>query len=217
MALSQDKIDLIIALVKKGGMSNRAIALEVGCGNKVVGQIIKKYDVQKDTIATLVNDEVDTIIKQDEIKATKATMNETEKAIYNEAFLSEMSARNAHLSLNHKILHKLNQLVDTGTKDIKVNAGDGMERIEPIALNGKDYYDVAKAGQTASDNLSLTPRHSQQAVNVNLQNNISAEQASEVQTDTPAQLSEVLSERPENSEQAQIRYDNAMKKRRGEI
>lgn len=45
MALSRDKIDLMIALVKKGDMSNRAIALEVGCGNKAVGQIIRRNNI----------------------------------------------------------------------------------------------------------------------------------------------------------------------------
>ncbi len=87
MALSEAQRDLIIALVKKGGMSNRAIALEVGCGNKVVGQIIKKYGIEKATIATLAKQEIENIIIQDEIKATKATYNATEMTHYNEVFV----------------------------------------------------------------------------------------------------------------------------------
>lgn len=42
MALSQTKIDLIIALVKKGGMSNVEVSKEVGCSESAVRTTIKK-------------------------------------------------------------------------------------------------------------------------------------------------------------------------------
>lgn len=94
MALSDEQVQNIIALVKVGGKSNVQIGKEVGCGESAVRTTVKKYNVIKNEIKDLALLEVHTIVKEDEVKKTrneiktrKNDLSIKEQNVYNDVFI----------------------------------------------------------------------------------------------------------------------------------
>ena len=87
MALSKEQTELIIALVKKGDLSNVAISKQVGCSESAVRTTIKKNGTVKNEIKDLANEEVQSIIIQNEIKTRKNELTSKERDIYNDVFV----------------------------------------------------------------------------------------------------------------------------------
>lgn len=170
MALSKEKISLAIALLKKGGMSNIAISKKVGCSESAIRTIAKKHGVKKNEITSLAKEEVDTIIKQNEIKTRKNELSELEKTIYDEVLITEVQSRNLSLNANHLLLQKIYLAIEDGTKLEKINVGDGVQNFEPVGHGSGDHLNYAKAIQAVTDNLGITSRHAPK-IEVNNQNN----------------------------------------------
>ena len=181
MALSQTKIDLIIALVKKGGMSNVEVSKEVGCSESAVRTTIKKYDVKKNEITDLAKDEVQSIIIQDEIKKRKNELNEVEKTIYDKVLITEVQSQNLALNTNNLLLEKIHNNIESGTKQVSVKVkeyskdGGSSESLEVVDIehSSLDFEKLAKAIQTTTDNLGITQRHAPKIAidNTNAQDN----------------------------------------------
>lgn len=164
MALKQDKIDLIIALVKKGGLSNVQISKKVGCSESAVRTTIKKNAVERNEITNLAKDEVQSIIIQNEIQKRKNELNSVEKTIYDAVLLTEVQSKNLALNANHLLLQEIHKDLLRGTKETKVNSGDGVQTIEPIQFEPSDRVHQAKAIQTVTDSLGITDRHAPKTV-----------------------------------------------------
>ena len=180
MALSKEKIELIIALVKKGGLSNVAISKEVGCSESAVRTTIKNHDVKKNEITDLAKEEVQSIIIQDEIKKRKNELNEVEKTIYDEVLLTEVQSHNLALNTNHLLLQKINNNIESGKKQVVMKVKEyskengSSESLDSIDIehDSSDFLNLAKAIQTTTDNLGITQRHApKQDINVAQQNN----------------------------------------------
>jgi len=82
MALTAKQEEQIIALVKVGELSNRAIGKEVGCSESTVRRIAKEQEVEKGKIAQLVNEEITNTIMHEKITLEKNALNPTEKRMY---------------------------------------------------------------------------------------------------------------------------------------
>ena len=159
MALSTDQTQAIDLLIKKGGMSNRKIAKEVGCSESAVRQYIAKSGVQKNALRDLARDDVDNIIKKQEIGRQKNALSAHEKTHYDMLLLEEAQSRNLAFNVNQKILLNIMGALEDGTKDVKINSGDGMQVIQPMRHEPSDYLALSRAAQTATDSLGITNRH----------------------------------------------------------
>jgi len=87
VALSEEQVELIIALVKKGDLSNVAISKQVCCSESAVRTTIKKSGAIKNEIKDLAKEEVQSIIIQNEIKTRKNELTRKERDIYNDVFI----------------------------------------------------------------------------------------------------------------------------------
>ena len=94
MALSQEQKDEIIALFKKGDLSNVAIAKKVGCGETAVRRITKEHGAKKSEITELADREITNTIIGNEIKAKKSEFTEAEKRAYDEVYLTMAQSLN---------------------------------------------------------------------------------------------------------------------------
>ena len=94
MALTIKQKEQIIALLKVGELSNRAIAKEVGCSESVVRTIVKDRDVARGKITQLVDDEISYTIKQEEISAEKNALNPLEKRMYDKLYHDKTAVLN---------------------------------------------------------------------------------------------------------------------------
>jgi len=160
MALSKSQQKKLEVLVSKGGLSNRAIADEVGCDPKTVRNYIKSLDLEKSSLTTLASAEIANIIKGKEIEEKKSSLSPHQKEAYNEVLLTEAQSQNLAMNVNHKLLLKIYDDIEDGMKVEKINVGDGMQQFEPVAHGSSDHLNHAKAIQTVTDNLGLTNRHS---------------------------------------------------------
>lgn len=82
MALTAKQEEQIVALVKVGKLSNRAIAKEVGCSEGKVRTTIREKGVQKGEITQLVEREITNTIMHQEIEEEKNALNTQEKREY---------------------------------------------------------------------------------------------------------------------------------------
>ena len=167
MALTKQQKETLDILCAKGGMSNRAIAREVGCSEKTVRKHIDSMDMEKSALSALADEEIDNIIMRKEIDRKKSALNPHVKSAYDELLLTRMQAENLQTNLNTSIMAKLLAMLEEGTKETKINAGDGVQQIEPIKYDPSDVLALAKAAQTASDSLGITQRGPHSAVQVN--------------------------------------------------
>ena len=159
MALSKEQKELIIALVKKGGLSNVQISKKVGCSESAVRTTIKKYGVVRNEITDLAKTEVQSILIQNEIKTRKNELTSKERDIYDRVLLEEAQSKNLALNANHLLLEKIYESLEDGTKDEKIQVGAGIQQIEPIRHNSTDFNQFASAIQKATDSLGITNRH----------------------------------------------------------
>lgn len=175
MALSETQINLITALVKKGDLSNRQIAKEIGCSESAVRTWIRKNGVEKNALRNLAKEEISNIINAKEIEEKKNALSPIEKTHYTHVLLEEAQANNLYLNVNQKILSTIMDALENGTKDMKINSGDGMQTIQPMRHEPSDLVALARAAQTATDSLGITQRHAPKSENnVAVQNNINS-------------------------------------------
>ena len=141
------------------GQSLTVIESATGISKGQISKKSKKENWQKETLKNLAKREVHTIITQKEIQKEKETLSNVERKHYDTLLLTEIQSKNLALNANHLLLQKIYDSVDDGTRDEKVNAGDGIQQIEPIRHNANDFNSFAKAIQTTTDNLGITQRH----------------------------------------------------------
>ena len=92
MALTAKQEEQIVALLKVGELSNRAIAKEVGCAESTVRRVAKDQEVEKGKIAQLVNDEITNTIMHKKIEQEKGALNHTEKRMYDKLYFDMTTA-----------------------------------------------------------------------------------------------------------------------------
>lgn len=186
MALKKEQIELIIALVKKGSLSNVEISKKANCSESAVRTTIKKYGVKKNEITDLAKSEVQSILIQNEIKTRKNELTRKERDIYDRVLLEEAQSKNLALNANHMLLEKIYNSLEDGTKDEKINVGAGVQQIEPVRHNATDFNQFASAIQKTTDNLGITDRHAPKIDinNTNAQQNIM----------TPNEITKAISE-----------------------
>ena len=173
MALSKEQKELIIALVKKGDLSNVKIAQQVGCSESAVRTTIKKNGTVKNEIKDLAKDEVQSIIIQNGIKTRKNELTSKERDMYDKVLITEAQSQNLALNANHLLLEKIYNSLEDGTKDEKVSVVSGMQNIEPVRHNATDFNQFANAIQKTTDSLGITQRHAPKTTieNTNAQQN----------------------------------------------
>lgn len=175
MSLSKQKQKKLEVLVAKGNLSDRAIAKEVQCDPKTVRNYIDKLNLEKSSLSSLANDEIQNIIIGKEIEEKKSSLSPHQKDAYNEVLLTEAQSMNLALNANHILLEKIYNNIEKGTKLEKMKVGEGVDMLEEVAHGSSDFVNHAKAIQTTSDNLGITQRHSNSQVTVHTQNNLSNE------------------------------------------
>lgn len=174
MALKQHQVEEIIALVKKGGISNVQIGDKVGCKESTVRRIIKKHKVQKDEIDDLAKMEVQSIIIQNEIKGKKNDLNELEKKLYDEALLTHVQSNNLIMNTTQLLVQKIHKHVQNDVKVEKIGVGKGHQKLVQVGLGSTDYVNLAKAIDQTAITLGIAPRHASTNL-VNVQNNQSTQ------------------------------------------
>jgi hypothetical protein len=190
VALSLEQKEQIRILVKsdykteanQAGLSNRAIAKQVGCSESAVRTLIKNESLEKNAINALAKREVQNIINTKEIENEKNALKNAEKNAYDKVLLNEVQSLNLALNTNHLLLQKIHENIEAGTKQVvKTEAhGVGMSQatIIDVEHDATDLLNYAKATQTVTDSLGVTNRHASTSatqVNVNTsvqQNNI---------------------------------------------
>lgn len=194
MALKKEQIEHIVALVKKGGLSNVAISKEVGCSESAVRTTIKKNNVIKNEIADLAKDEVQSIIMQDEIKTRKNELTNKERDMYDKVLITEIQSQNLALNANHLLLKKIHENIDNGKKLEKINVGDGVQHFEEVEHGSSDFVNHAKAIQTVTDSLGITKRHANQLINVNTQTNVQQNTINDIDNASPKEITSAYME-----------------------
>jgi hypothetical protein len=94
MALTAKQKEEIVALLKVGELSNRAIAKEIGCSESIVRTIAKKQEIERGKIAQLVDEEITNTIMQEKIVQEKSALNSTEKRMYDKLYLDKTNTLN---------------------------------------------------------------------------------------------------------------------------
>jgi len=163
MALSEEQIALIKLHVKEGKLSNVKIGEAVGCKEATVRRIVKKYGLKKDEINELAKAEIENIIIQDKIKTRKDELSTIERRSYDEALLEVAVSRNLVLGITQKLLLKVGNHIDGGTKQVlkSEGMGDGVSKqVEyEIDHDPKDLKDLTDAVDKLSVTLGVNPRH----------------------------------------------------------
>lgn len=209
MAFDKEIWDKAKALFMKGDSLSK-IAKATGISRGAIGKKSQAESWEKETITTLAKAEVDTIIKQEDIRRQKETLSPIERDTYDKVFVAvynEAQARDEFECFNMEIMQASRAMLKTGTKDIRVNAGDGMQRVEPVRLDPNDMATLAKAGQTASDSLGFSQRHSAQVTAIQ----VNANDSEVTVNDTDIALLDVLNSSEEDDMQAQIAYDDMVR------
>jgi len=172
MALSKPKQKKLEILVSKGGMSDRAIAKEIGCDPKTVRNYIEKLSLEKSSLSSLAKAEIENIIIGNEIEEKKSSLSPHQKSAYSEVLITEAQSKNLSMNANHLLLEKIYEDIEDGTKDTKVNVGEGVQNIKPIRYEPSDRVHQAKAIQVITDSLGITDRFApKQDIQVNQQQN----------------------------------------------
>lgn len=94
MALTIKQKEQIIALLKVGELSNRAIAKEVGCSESVVRTIVKDRDIARGKITQLVDEEITNTIMHEKIASEKNALNPIEKRMYDKLYHDKTTVLN---------------------------------------------------------------------------------------------------------------------------
>ena len=155
MALKQHQIEEIIALVKKGGISNVQIGDKVGCTESTVRRIIKKHSVQKDEIGDLAKMEVQSIIIQQEIKSKKNDLNELEKELYDEVLLTQAQSHNLVMNTAQLLVKKIHAHASDGVKLEKIGTGKGTQALVQVGLGSTDYKTLAEGVDKLAGTLGM--------------------------------------------------------------
>ena len=156
----------------EAGKSLTDIEKTTGISKGQISKKSKKEEWQKETLKDLAKREVHTTIVQKEIEKEKETLSATQMKHYNEVLLTEMQSGNLALNANHLLLQEIHKDLERGTKETKVNMGEGMQRLEPMQFEPSDRVHQAKAIQTVTDSLGITDRHApKQDISLNAQQN----------------------------------------------
>lgn len=167
MALSNKQQEQINVLVKKGNLSNRAIAKDVGCSESAVRTYIKKNDVKKNAITELAEREITNTIIADEINAEKTQLNNAEKKAYNEVLVDMRIARNIfdnstmdNQALVNKAQTKIKQIVEVNEDAILDNLPNLMAIGKMTETNRKQLLGTTETHkpkeETKSESLKVT-------------------------------------------------------------
>ena len=181
MALSDQQREKIESMLAVGGISKRKIAKEVGCSEKTVRNVESEMELENSALSALADLEKDNIIMGKAIEKKKSALSPHLKSAYDELLLTKLQAENLALNVNNALLMKLYDMIEDGTKDEKLNVGDGMQSIEPIRYAPSDMAHIAKAAQIATDSLGITERHAK--TQIGIQNNTDGQRAKIVRFD----------------------------------
>lgn len=179
MALSESQIENIVILIKKGGMSNRAIAKEVGCSESAVRTWIKKTGAEKNALKDLATREIENIINGVEIKNAKNALSDAEKNAYTELLLEEAQNKNLVMNASQLLITKVIDKLNDGTKLEKVAVGNGIQQLETVGLGSSDYKNYADTIDKASVTMGVNERHAPKQ-NINLAQQNIGEQNNEI-------------------------------------
>lgn len=138
------------------------------------GQISKKAkesNWNKEKNKQVIVDMVDVSKKNETINETLALKNETELETIKEIVGDKIRHTKLITNLTELNLKQLNNHLVENKKLEKVNVGDGVQNLEPVALGTSDYLNAQKTIDQASLTLGVNQRHSNTQLNVNTQNN----------------------------------------------
>ena len=90
----------------------------------------------------------------------------------------------------HTALKKMNEIVEHGRVEEKINIGDGMQRFEERKINTSDIKNALDGYDRAAITLELAPRHSSQ--NINIQNTNATQNISELTIEEAKREAELL-------------------------
>lgn len=90
----------------------------------------------------------------------------------------------------HTALKKMNEIVEHGRVEEKINIGDGMQRFEERKLNTSDIKNALDGYDRAAITLELAPRHSSQSINI--QNTNATQNISELTIEEAKREAELL-------------------------
>jgi hypothetical protein len=162
--LTDDQLNIIRAAIGKGDSTYRA-AEQAGCSESAARKAAKTHGFVKNALKTLVHEELDTIIIEDEVKERKSAIKRTKNAlsaherdVYDRLFLEEAQARNLTFNVAQEIQIGLYDMLKSGTRDEKVNKGDGVQVVEPVRLSPKDYRDAAEANDKSAQTQGIVDR-----------------------------------------------------------
>lgn len=135
MALSSKQQEQINVLVKKGGLSNRAIAKEVNCSESAVRTYIKKNGIEKNAIKDLAEREITNTIIGEKINAEKNALNNAEKKAYQEVLFTMQEGLNLFNNSTFKhqaLVNQAQEAIEVLTKDNDVELIDQLPNLMAI-------------------------------------------------------------------------------------
>ena len=164
MALTKKQEDKILSLISEGKLSNVKIASTVKCGATTVRNYRKKFNGEiKHDLEDIAVREVRLLELGKVIDEDKKNFSDFEKEQYVETFNRVASEQ---LSIYQELYNTANELVlrgsirdmIRGTKQTKINVGDGVQNIEDIELEPVDRVNHAKALRIIGESLGITAK-----------------------------------------------------------
>jgi len=169
MAIKQEIWDKAKLLFEHGKPLNE-IVKETGINKSTVSKKSKSESwVKFDNKSTLVLNEVDTIIKQNEINQQKSTLNPSELNFHEQEVANILRRENLVYGATEKALAKIDKALD---KKYIVKDEEGNETEEEVEYSAKDMKDYIDGIDKASITLGVNQRHANSQVVVNNQNNL---------------------------------------------
>ena len=158
------------------------------CG-LVVDELCDKYDIDKKTLQNKISKELWEVmgsikseisnVKQSLGKISGTIAQNPEKAhIIAEEILDSINSLAERIDAK-KLIHgatKINltrtiQYLQNNVKLEKMNVGDGIQQFEEVGLGSSDFKNIQDTIDKSAVTLELAPRHANQQINVNTQNN----------------------------------------------
>ena len=152
----------------KAGMSQTEIVKKFQCPKSSLSERIKKEKwEQSEQAKSYISDSI-------AINEQKANLIEQDERVVEIAdnIIDEQTRRRGLLFNGvEKAVKKMNDIIEHGLVEEKINIGDGMQKFEERKINTSDVKNALDGYDKASLTLGVNQRHSNQQINVNTQNN----------------------------------------------
>lgn len=160
--LTDRKKNNILALWNTGTFTKVSLAKKYKVSEKIIRNIVDGQPPKNKALVDeqlLLNEKKKSELSPIEIRAVDNAVSTLEK---NREYISNLTNLN---------LSKLENHLKNNKKLEKINIGDGVQQLEPVELDTRDYLNAQKTIDQASITLNVNQRHSNTQLSVNTQNN----------------------------------------------